>query len=368
MLLHPLDAGPRQVITPRTDDAGHDAHVDQVLHPAIGRVEVLGPHARVIRLPRKAGFVAAALVEGRHVGIQPGHDLHDVESLLAPVGGERLKFIRPNDPLAQAHPPGIGQPQKGRAVGMFQMPPVGRDAQRPVAEQRIVAVVGGDFETADGAVQARVGGVGALAAILIPAHLRRSVARLPALAAGPKAGHLGRRAVGRSDYQVELRIIERIGVIFCRGERQLEHPIGRRARRVVGGGCQGRSNRAENECSDRPKQCHPLILNQRFAVALALKVVSKPPRRRGQSPVLLRGLRKRGTVPGGFETGSRLIRLGLAVESPAERRNSCTHYLARWRLARPFCDRKKSRNRIVSERLSTSLQCSQSIHTYSMPT
>ncbi len=30
-------------------------------------------------------------------------------------------------------------------------------------------------------------------------------------------------------------------------------------------------------------------------------------------------------------------------------------------------DRKKSRNRIVSERLSHSLQCSQSIHTYSMP-
>ena len=56
---------------------------------------------RVVRLPREPGLVGAALVEGGHIGIEPGDDLDDVEALRAAVGGEGLEIVGPFEPLRQ---------------------------------------------------------------------------------------------------------------------------------------------------------------------------------------------------------------------------------------------------------------------------
>ena len=53
-------------------------------------------------------------------GIKPGDDLNDIETFLFAVGSERFEFIRPMQPMAKSHPPGIAQPEKWRAVRVLQ--------------------------------------------------------------------------------------------------------------------------------------------------------------------------------------------------------------------------------------------------------
>ena len=83
------------MITPRTDDAGHKALLDEVKNAAIRRVEILGTNAAVVFLPRKPRLIRAPRVERGHVGIKSRHDLNDVEPFLFSIGGQRLEIIGP---------------------------------------------------------------------------------------------------------------------------------------------------------------------------------------------------------------------------------------------------------------------------------
>src|SRR5690349_19158297 len=129
------------MVSPGADDARDDPLIGEVLQALIRFVEVGRSYLPVILLPRKARLVAAALIESAHVGIQPGHDLHDIEAFILAVGSESFEFLRPVQALAQAHPPGVAQPEERRAVEMLEMPTIGRDANRAVPVERIAACI-----------------------------------------------------------------------------------------------------------------------------------------------------------------------------------------------------------------------------------
>ena len=110
---------------------GHEALIDQVQETLVGFVEVFGPDAGVVLFPREARLVGPSRVEGRHVGVQPGDDLDHVEAFGLPIGGKLLKLRGPMEPLAEPHPPGIGQPEKRRAVQVLEMPAGRRRREGP---------------------------------------------------------------------------------------------------------------------------------------------------------------------------------------------------------------------------------------------
>ena len=106
------------------------------------------------------------------------------------IGGECFDFIRPVQPMAQAHPPGIAQPEERRAVGVLKISPVGRDSNRAVLVERVLAGVGFDSHFARDAVQTRVLSLSehSLRNRWI-ADVGRRVADLPLIAARPKRRH-----------------------------------------------------------------------------------------------------------------------------------------------------------------------------------
>ena len=99
MLFDLLHAHARHEITPEADDACGQALVGEILHAHVCHIEVRGVDAGEIRFPGKARFVRAAGIEGLHIRVQPGHDLHDGETLLHSIGGQRLEAVRPAQPL-----------------------------------------------------------------------------------------------------------------------------------------------------------------------------------------------------------------------------------------------------------------------------
>jgi hypothetical protein len=99
--------------------------VGQIRDPRIRGIEVGGINGAVVTLPRITRFISAALVVGLHVRIEASHDLDDGEALTHTIRRQRLKAIRPRQPFAQAHPPGVAQPEKRRAVSVFEMAMVG---------------------------------------------------------------------------------------------------------------------------------------------------------------------------------------------------------------------------------------------------
>jgi hypothetical protein len=101
----------------------------QVGHIEVGRVD---PSEALF--PGEACFVASAVVERLHVWIETRDDLDDGEALGDSVSSELLKLVRPVQPATKTHPPGIAEPEKGRAVAMLKMAAVSGNAQRPMAQ------------------------------------------------------------------------------------------------------------------------------------------------------------------------------------------------------------------------------------------
>src|SRR5690606_38097611 len=110
-------------------------------------VKVFGTDMRIVFLPWKTRFVRTARIERVHVGIKSRDDLHDVESLLHAIGGELFETLRPAEAMAEPHPPRVTQPEKRRAIRVFEMAFVFRDAHGAVPMERIFPVVGFDKNT-----------------------------------------------------------------------------------------------------------------------------------------------------------------------------------------------------------------------------
>ena len=125
VLFHFLHSHPRDEITPRADDARRETLIDEVSKPSIGGIEIFGSDAAVVGLPGVTGFVGAARVERRHVRIKAGNDLNDVKALFFPVSRKLFEFVRPMQPMAKPHPPGVPQPEERRSVRVFQVAAVG---------------------------------------------------------------------------------------------------------------------------------------------------------------------------------------------------------------------------------------------------
>jgi hypothetical protein len=122
--LHFGDAHPLKEVSPAANDTRGHAPADQVLDAEVGHIEVRGVDARVIPFPRKASFVSAAGVESRHIGVEAGDDLNHGEAFSGAVGGELLEVSGPLESLAEAHPPGIGEPEERGTVSVLEVTPV----------------------------------------------------------------------------------------------------------------------------------------------------------------------------------------------------------------------------------------------------
>ena len=162
----------------------------------VGVVEVGGVDAGELAVPGETGFVGAALVERFHVGVESGDDLDHAEALGRAVSRQLLEIFRPAQAFAEAHPPGVAQPEKGCAVRVFEAAATAGNAQRPVLEQGVIAFIGRDFERAGLVMQAAVAAVRADGAVAVGAGLRGAVAHAPGLVAAPECGHDLFAAVG----------------------------------------------------------------------------------------------------------------------------------------------------------------------------
>ena len=161
VLLHPLHAHQRQVVAPAGHDARDQPAPDEVVQSQIGVVEV-GRLDRVERLvPRVARLVHLARVAPPHVRVEAGDRLYHGEALTDAVGCQRLEVPRPSKPLAQAHPPGVGEPEEGCAVRVLEVPPALADTERPMEHQRVPATVRHHLDRSLPAVEVGVRWVGA---------------------------------------------------------------------------------------------------------------------------------------------------------------------------------------------------------------
>ena len=142
VLLQFRHAHPGQEIAPTADDARRQAMLDQILNSQIGRVEVPGIDAGVVRLPGEPGFVRAARVKRRHVGIESCDNLDYREALVHAVGHQRLKVFRPAQAATQSHPPGVRQPEKRLTVLVLEVQAIARYAHRAVFTERVIPCVG----------------------------------------------------------------------------------------------------------------------------------------------------------------------------------------------------------------------------------
>ena len=188
--------------------AGHHAQLDHVLDAPVGGVEPGGVERREVLAPGKAGLVGATRVERRHVRVEAGDQQRDGEALAGAIGGQPLEVLRPAQAVHQPHPPGIGQPQERRPVGVLQVPGTGLHApQRPVPVER-VGLIGSrlDLDHAGAAVQRRVAGVRAAGDEPVPAHRRRGIAHAPTPRAGLERRYGQLPAVGTGDQDVQLDI------------------------------------------------------------------------------------------------------------------------------------------------------------------
>ncbi len=217
MPLHALDAEPRQVVAPAADDAGDEPAAHEPGDALVGHVEVGGVDAGELRLPGPAGLVVAARVEGRHVRIEPGDDLHGAVALRDAVGRQRLEPARPVHAPAEAHPPGVREVEERRAVAVLQVATVGADPERPVRQQRVVSLVGRHLQRGLAAVQVGVVRVRADGPAGIGARRAGRVAHAPLAAARPVGRHALLRAVRPGHDHVQQHVRERVGVALARG-------------------------------------------------------------------------------------------------------------------------------------------------------
>jgi hypothetical protein len=163
-------------------------------------------------------------LEHGFVGVGAAHDLDGREALGPAVGGKFLKTL-PGHPLAEIFPPGVGQPEERRAVGVFEMSVIVGDADRPVPEERIVIAAGNDVDRAFDAVESWVASVRALERPGVRASHVGGVADDPGVAAGPEGRHMQAGAVGRGDDRVEFKINEGIFVRLVRDDPDLRDAV-----------------------------------------------------------------------------------------------------------------------------------------------
>ena len=211
MRLQRRHAGDLEVVAPETDHARHDAVLDQVADAPVGGVEVGGLDGGEVAPPREAAVTLPPLVEWLHVGVQAGDELHHVEPLGRAVRGQGVELLGPAQAPAQPHPPGIGEPQEGRAVGVLQVAAAGGDPDRPMAQQW-VRYVGrlGHVQLAGSAVEPAVAGIGTAAADNVTAPPSRGVAHPPLTVPGPEGRDRPLLTRGIGNQQVERDLVERI--------------------------------------------------------------------------------------------------------------------------------------------------------------
>src|SRR5437588_5524370 len=203
MLLRSFDAHPGHEITPRADNARHEALLHQIEQAFIRRIEVFGPDARVIGLPRVACLVRAARIEREHVGIKPGDDLNDIEPFFLTVSRKLLEFIRKMQAMAQSHPPGVAEPEEWRAVGVFEKSFVGSHAYRAMHVERILAGVWFDLNAADDVMKTLVTRIRAFTVESMRPGDGRRIARLPEIGSGPECRHTKFAALWVNEDHVE---------------------------------------------------------------------------------------------------------------------------------------------------------------------
>jgi len=181
-----------------------------------------------------------------HVGIEARDDLNDVEAFKLPVRGELLKIFGPTKSMAEAHPPGVAEPEEGGAVGILEMAVIGSDLDEAVLVERMIACVGLELDGALGIVEVGVRAVGAFELPAVDTGVGGGVADAPGLLSGPECRGAELGAVGGGDEHVELHVVERVGIGFGGSERPLVHAIDRS---LIGGeeGWRGERDAEEGE-------------------------------------------------------------------------------------------------------------------------
>ena len=222
VLLQFRDAHPGAEISPGAHEAGRQALLDQIPQPLVGRVEIFRPHAGVLGLPREALLVGPARIEGRHVGIEAGDDLDDGEAFFRPVRGEALDIGRPVQPVAESHPPGVAEPEKRRAVAMFQKAMVRRNPQGAVEIEGVGSGVRDHLDRAGDAVEAGILRMGTLAAEAVRAGDRGGIPDFPDIAAVPERRHPQRPALRIEEDDVERHLVEGIAAGLSGRERYFQ--------------------------------------------------------------------------------------------------------------------------------------------------
>src|SRR5215467_4798290 len=128
--------------------------------------------------------------------------------------------------MAKTHPPRIPQPEKRRAVGVLEMPPISGHAQRAVLKQGIASAIRRDFDNTRHAMQARLTRITACALPAMKTDEPGSIARFPDGAAGPKRRYSLNRFVGRGEAHIERQVIKRIGMRTLRSEGKFHRDVG----------------------------------------------------------------------------------------------------------------------------------------------
>ena len=184
-----------------------------MLQAAIGKIEVRGvEHPVILRQVRLSALIFPARLEETLVGVVPADDLHHVEPLGAAVGRQFLEAF-PGEPLAEALPPRIAQPEERRAIGVLEVPSAGAGHDETVFEQRVRPFVGRSGKAAFGPVQVGVALVAALEAILVLSLSGRGEADRPPAAPGPE-GRDDPPLVALLKHGVHLDIGEGVGILL----------------------------------------------------------------------------------------------------------------------------------------------------------
>jgi hypothetical protein len=108
--------------TPGPHNRRSNARVHQMFQATISAVEILWIHpVELDGFVREPALIREPRFEKPLLGIGSTNDLHHVEALGLPIGGQFLKTL-PGHSLAQILPPRVAQPEERCAVRVLEMP------------------------------------------------------------------------------------------------------------------------------------------------------------------------------------------------------------------------------------------------------